>query len=74
VGPYRPLKSYPIQRLGERGFVARLASTNLDVIEQNLEGLTMDVPYAMVDGLPRHYQCHIVGVSAYIVRLLCRVA
>jgi hypothetical protein len=34
----------------------------------------MNIPDAMVDELPRHYQRHTVGVSASIGRLLCRVA
>jgi hypothetical protein len=47
---------------------------DLEVVEQNLEGLTMHVPDTIVDELPRHYQCHTVDVSASIGRLLRRVA
>ena len=47
---------------------------DLEAIEQNLEGLTMNIPDATVDELPRHYQCHTVGVSASIGRLLRKVA
>jgi hypothetical protein len=34
----------------------------------------MDIPDITVDELPRHYQCHTVGVSTSIGRLLRRVA
>jgi hypothetical protein len=34
----------------------------------------MDVSDASIDDIPRHYQRHIVGVSASIGRLLRRVA
>jgi hypothetical protein len=74
VAPYRPPGSSPIQRRGERGVVAVVAITNLEVIEHNLEGLTMNIPDATVDELPRHCQRHIVGVSTSIGRLLHRVA
>jgi hypothetical protein len=47
---------------------------DLEVIEKNLEGLTMNIHDVMVDELPRHYQCHTVGVSASIGRLLYKVA
>jgi hypothetical protein len=73
VAPYHPLGSSPIQRQGERSVVAGVASTDLEVIEQNLEGLTMNILDATVDEIPRHYQYHTVGVSASIGRLLHRV-
>jgi hypothetical protein len=47
---------------------------DLKVIEQNLEGLAMNIPDATMDELPRNYQCHTIGVSASIGRLLHRVA
>jgi hypothetical protein len=56
VGPYHPPGSSPIHRQGERGVVARAVVTDLEVIEHNLEGLTMNVPDATVDELPRNYQ------------------
>jgi hypothetical protein len=43
-------------------------------IEQNLEGLIINVPNITVDELPQHYQCHTVGVLASIGRLLHQVA
>jgi hypothetical protein len=74
VGPHRPPGSSPIQRRGERVEVAGLAIADYEAIEQNLEGLTMDVPDASIDDISRCYQCHTVGVSASIGRLLRRVA
>jgi hypothetical protein len=74
VAPYHPLGSSPIQRQGERGVMARVAAANLEVIEQNLEGLIVSIPDAMVDELPRHYQHHMIGVSTSIGRFLRIVA
>jgi hypothetical protein len=34
----------------------------------------MNIPDAFIDDIPRHYQCHTVGVSASIGRLLHKVA
>jgi hypothetical protein len=39
-----------------------VAIADLEASEQNLEGLTMNVPDAMVDELPRHDQRHTVVV------------
>ena len=66
MGPYHPPGSSPIQRHEERGVVAGVATTILEVVEQNLEGLTMHVPDVTADEIPRHYQCRTVGVSASI--------
>jgi hypothetical protein len=77
VAPFRPPGSSPIQRRGEAGVVVvrdRVAAEDLEEIEHNLEGLTMDIPDITVDELPRRYQCQIVGVSTSIGRLLRRVA
>jgi hypothetical protein len=74
VGPYRPPGSSPIQRRGERDDVAGVVVADYETIEKNLEGLTMNIPDASIDDIPRHYQCHTVGVSASIGRLLRRVA
>ena len=62
VGPYHPPVSFPIERQGEI------------LIEQNLEGLTMNIPYAFIDDILRHYQHHIVNVFASIGRLIHIVA
>jgi hypothetical protein len=74
VEPYLPLGSSPIQKRGERGAVAGVAAADFKTIEQNLDGLTMNIPDASIDDIPRHYQRHTVGVSASIGRLLRRVA
>ena len=74
MGHYRPLGSSPIHRQGERGVVAGVAVADLEVIEQNLEGLIMHVPDAIVDELHGHYQRHTMGVSASIDPLLRKVA
>jgi hypothetical protein len=74
VGPYRPPGSSPIQRRGERGVVAGVGCCRSRGHRKNLEGLTMNVPDATIDDIPRHYQRHTVGVSASIGRLLRRVA
>jgi hypothetical protein len=52
VGPYHPPGSSPIQRRGERGVVAGVVVVDLEAIEQNLEGLTMNVPDATIDDIP----------------------
>ena len=74
VGPYHPLGSSPIQRRGERGIAVGVADADFETIEQNLEGLTMNIPDASIDDVPRHYQRHIVGVFSSIYRLLHKVA
>jgi hypothetical protein len=74
VGPYPPSGSSPIQRLRVRVSIAGVAAADVEAVEQNLEGLSIHVPNATVDEIPRHYQCHIVDVSASIGLLLCRVA
>jgi hypothetical protein len=43
------------------------------VVEQNLEGLTTDIPFMTLEEVPRHDQCHTVGVSTAMSRLLHRV-
>jgi hypothetical protein len=74
VGPYRPPGSSPIPRRGERGVVVGVVVVDPEAIEQNMEGLTMNFLDATIDEIPRHCQCHTVGVSTSIGRLLCRVA
>jgi hypothetical protein len=44
------------------------------VVEQNLEGLTTDIPDMTMEEVPRHDQCHTIGVSGSMSRLLCRVS
>jgi hypothetical protein len=74
VGPYSASGSSCIKRRGERGGVAGVAAADIEAIEQNLEGLTMHVPDATMDDIPRYYQRHTMGVSASIGRILHRVA
>jgi hypothetical protein len=45
-----------------------------EAIEQNLEGLTADVPNIYIGDIPRCYHRHTMGVSESLSRLLCRVA
>jgi hypothetical protein len=44
------------------------------VVEQNLEGLTADIPDMTLEEVQRRDQCHTVGVSGSMSRLLRRVA
>jgi hypothetical protein len=44
VGPYRPPGTSPIQRRGEAAPVARWDVEDYEAVEQNLEGLTADIP------------------------------
>ena len=44
------------------------------VVEQNLEGLTADIPDMTLEEVPRHDQCHTIGVSTSKSQLLRRVA
>jgi hypothetical protein len=74
VGPYHPPGSSPIQRQGERDAVKGVSAFDFEILEQNLEGLTKNVPDASIHDIPRHYQCHTMGVFASIDRLLRRVA
>jgi hypothetical protein len=74
VGPHRPPGTSPIQRRGEAVEVAGLVVADYEAIEQNLEGLTTDVPDISIDEIPRHYQHHTMGVSSSLSRLLRRVA
>jgi hypothetical protein len=66
--------SSPIQRRGERADVAGVVVVDYEILEQNLEGLTMNILDASIDDILRHYQCHTVGMSASIGRLLRKLA
>jgi hypothetical protein len=74
VGLYRPPKTSPIQRRGEEALVVRWDVEDYEAVEQNLEGLTTDVPDIAIREIPRRYQRHTVGVSESLSRLLRRVA
>jgi hypothetical protein len=43
-------------------------------VEQNLDGLTADIPDMTLEEVPRHDQHHTVGVSIAMGRLLRRVS
>jgi hypothetical protein len=45
-----------------------------EVVEQNLEGLTVDIPDISIDEISRRYQRHTVGISGSLSRLIHRVA
>jgi hypothetical protein len=64
VGLHWPLGTAPIQRRGDPVEVARLAIVNYEAIEQNLEGLTVDVPYISIDEIPRCYHHNTMGISS----------
>jgi hypothetical protein len=74
VGMYRPAGSSPIQRRGEAAAVVPQYAEDYMVVEQNLEGLTADIPDMTLEEIPRRDQRHTVGVSAAMGRLLHRVA
>jgi hypothetical protein len=73
VGPYRPPGTYPIQRRGEVAATPQYAE-DYQVVEQNMEALTADIPYMTLEEVPRCDQCHTVGVSTSMSRLLRRLA
>jgi hypothetical protein len=74
VGPYRPPGTSPIQRRGEVAPVPQWDAEDYQAVEQNLEGLTTDIPDMPLGEVPRRYQRHTVGVSESIGRLLRRVS
>jgi hypothetical protein len=61
VGPYRPPDTSPIQQRGEVVAAPQYAE-DYQVVEQNLEGLTADIPDMTLEEVPRRDQRHIVGV------------
>jgi hypothetical protein len=73
VGPYRPPGTSPIQRRGEVAAAPQYAE-DYQVVEQNLEGLTADIPDMPLEEVPRRDQRHTVGVSGSMSRLLRRVS
>jgi hypothetical protein len=74
VGPYRPPSTSPIQRRGEVVVVAPQYVEDYQVVDQNLEGLTADIPDMTLEEVPRRDQRHTVGVSTSMSQLLCRFA
>jgi hypothetical protein len=73
VGPYRPPGTSPIQRRGEVATTPQYAE-DYQVVEQNLEGLTADIPDMPLEEVPRCDQRHTVGVSGSMSQLLHRVS
>jgi hypothetical protein len=73
VGPYRPLGTSPIQWRGEVTKAPHFAE-DYQVVEQNLEGLTADIPCMTLEEVPRRDQRHTVGVSTFMSRMLRRVS
>jgi hypothetical protein len=49
-------------------------SEDYQVVEQNLEGLTTDIPDMTLEEVPQRDQRHTVGVSTAMGRLLRRVS
>ena len=76
MAPYRPPGSYLIQIRGEIGVMVGegVVVEDLEEIEQNLEGLTLNILDITVDDLPQCYQRHKVGVSTSIGRQHHQVA
>ena len=54
--------------------MVRWDAEDYEAVEQNLEGLTADIPDMDIGEIPRRYQRHAVVVSESINRLLHRVA
>jgi hypothetical protein len=54
--------------------VAGWDANDYEAMEHNLEGLTMDIPDMLIEEVLRRYQCHTVGMSNSLSRLLCQVA
>jgi hypothetical protein len=54
--------------------VARWDAKDYKAVEQNLEGLTTNIPDMAIGDIPRRYQRHTMGVSESISQLLRRVA
>ena len=73
VGPYRPPGTSPNQRRGEVATAPQYVE-DYQVVQQNLEGLTADIPDMTLEEVPRRNQRHTIGVSASMSQLLRRVA
>ena len=74
MGPYQPLGTSPIQRRGEVAPVPQWEAGDYQAVEQNLEGLTTDIPDMPLGEVPWCDQRHTVGVSDSMGRLIRRVA
>jgi hypothetical protein len=74
VGLYRPPGTSPIQRRGEVTPATPQYAEYYQIVEHNLEGLTTDISDMSLEEVLRRDQCHTIGVSAAMGRLLRRVA
>jgi hypothetical protein len=54
--------------------VAPQYAEDYQVVEQNLEGMTADIPNMTLEEVPRRVQRHTIGVSTSMSQLLRRVA
>jgi hypothetical protein len=69
-----PTGSSPVQRQGEAVVPVPQYAEDYVTVEKNLEGLMVDVPDMPLEEIPRRDQRHTMGVSAFMGRLLRRVA
>jgi hypothetical protein len=54
--------------------VARWDADEYEVMEHNLEGLMAGILNMSIEEVPRHYQCHTIGMSNSLSRFLSKVA
>ena len=73
VGDAQPRVSSPIDRKAGALFV-HCGDDELTELEENLNRLTLDIPDASIDSLPRRYQRHTTAVLGQFSHLLRRVA
>ena len=64
------------RRAGTREMVAYRSEADEDLgdLEENLQRMTVGIPYVTTDDLPRCYQSHTARVSRQFSRLFRRVA
>jgi len=68
VGPHHPPGTSPIHRRAKEVVVAGWDASDYEAVEQNLEGLTTDIPDIQIDEILRRYQRHTAGVSGSLSR------
>ena len=61
VGVARPGGASPLDRRAGAHFVPQ-GDDIIRELEENLESLTLDIPYSSIDDLPMRYQISTVGV------------
>ena len=72
VGAARPGGASPLDRRAGARFMPQGDDITRE-LEENLERLALDIPYADIDDLPTRYQGSTVGVPGRFSRLLRRV-